>query len=148
MSLSDYIPTLGGNDQNDAPTIETLEELFREREATLDLTAEFHQPTANTHDEPTAVFPYTLLDAEGEEYGTGAKEFIIPDSGFEDDDAAVTEFIGGITDTAPANVAVGALHAVEGTHADAELDDNGDVIVNVPEAPTVEETAEDNEVEA
>lgn len=144
MSLEDYIP-FTGNDE-DAPTLETLEALFREREATLDLTAEFHQPAGNTLDEPTAVFPYTLLTSEGEEYGTGAKEFIIPDDGFKADDAAVTEFVGGITETPTEDVGVGALRAVQGATADAELSDSGDVVVNIPDAPEPSEDAAEEEV--
>lgn len=124
------------NRGEDQPETATLAELFREREATLNLTAEFSDPIGNMNDQPTAVFPYTLFDSEGAEYGTGAKEFVIPDNGFNDDDAAVTQFVAGVTDTAPVDVGVGALQAVAGTTADAEFDEQGDVIVNVPEVPT------------
>lgn len=142
MSVIDRITSLFGSNDDDAPTIEALESLFRESEATLDLTAEFHLPNPNMTDEPTAVFPYTLLDSEGEVYGSGAKEFVIPDDGFEDDDAAVTKFIGGVTDTQVGNVGVGALHAVEGQTASARLNDAGDIIVEVAPEPT-EEAAEE-----
>lgn len=134
MSLTDYIPTTGGNDSAE-PTIESLEALFREREATLDLTAEFHTPYGNKQDRPTAVFPYTLYDQHGQEYGTGAKEFVVPDNGFRDNDAAVTEFLAGLTETPPEDLGVGAIHAVEGSTADADLSDAGDVIVKAPQPP-------------
>jgi len=144
MSISDRLTSLFGSNDDEAPTIEALETLFREREATLDLTAEFHQPAPNMNDEPTAVFPYTLLDSDGEVYGSGAKEFLVPDEGFKDNDAPVTEFIGGLTDTPTEDVGVGALRAVGGALADAELNDEGDIIVNVPDAP---EPTEDEDSE-
>lgn len=140
MSLSDYLPTIFGGD-NEQPSTEMLEDLFRERESSLDLTVVFELPQPNMVDEPTAVFPYTILD-DGEVYGTGSKEFVIPDNGFADDDAPVTEFIGGTTDTAPADVGVGALYAVEGRQFEAELTDSGDVVPQIPDAP------EQTEVEA
>jgi hypothetical protein len=145
MSVIDRITSLFGSNDTDAPTVEALESLFREREATLELTAEFHLPNPNMTDEPTAVFPYTLLDSDGDVYGSGAKEFVIPDNGFEDDNAAVTEFIGGVTDTTPANVGVGALHAVEGGTASATLNDAGDIIVEVPDAPEPTEAEAEDE---
>lgn len=145
MSLTDYVPFYGNTTEEEAPTLEALEAMFRKREATLDLTAEFHQPNGNAMDEPTAVFPYTLLDAEGEVYGTGCKEFIVPDNGFKDDDANVTEFVGGLTDTPASEVGIAALRAIEGSTADAELNDDGDIIVNVPNAPEIEEAEEAEE---
>jgi len=127
MTLADYIPFIGTD--KDEPTTETLAELFRQREATLDLTAAFHQPEGNTLNEPTAVFPYTLYDSGGEPYGTGTKEFIIPEDGFTDNDAFVTLFVGYLTDTDTEDVGVETLGAVEGSESPAELTDAGDIIV-------------------
>lgn len=112
------------------PTLATLEELLREREATLDLTAEYGRPTPNLQDEPTAVFPYTLFDGDGEEYGTGAKEFPLPDNGLEADDSALAEFVAKRHGISAEEVEFADLAAVEGTTAPATLNDDGDVVVN------------------
>lgn len=128
MTLADYLPFIGADDTDASPT-QTLEDLFRQRESTLDLTAVFHQPEGNLTEEPTAVLPYTLYTADGEEYGTGTKEFVIPDDGFRDNDAFVTLFVGYLTDTDPADVGVGALRAIEGSEAPADLTEAGDIIV-------------------
>lgn len=136
MSLSDYLPNIFG-DNDDQPSTEMLEDLFRERESTLDLTVEFGLPQPNMVDEPTAVFPYTIYDS-GEVYGKGSKEFIIPDDGFKSDDAPVTQFIGGVTNTVPEDVGVGALYAVDGVTLAAELNDEGDIVPDIPDAPTAE----------
>jgi hypothetical protein len=132
----DRIASLFGSTDDEESTLEALESLFRERESTLDLTAEFGVPNPNLTDEPTAVFPYTLYDSNGEVYGSGAKEFPIPDDGFTDESAAVTQFLGGITDTPVGDVGVGALYAVEGETADARLNPFGDTVVEYPEPPT------------
>lgn len=133
MALADYIPFVGDTD-DDQPTTELLEDLFRERENTLDLSVQFDLPEPNTIDEPTAVFPYTIYD-DGEVYGTGSKEFPIPDNGFADNDANVTRFIAAVTDTAPEDVGVEALYAVEGVTLDAELTDSGNVEPQIPSPP-------------
>lgn len=135
MALTDYFPFLGDTDEQ--PTTEMLEDLFRERESTLDLTVVFGLPEPNTVDEPTAVFPYTIFDG-GEVYGSGSKEFPIPDNGFADDSANVTTFVGAVTDTAPTNVGVNTLYSVEGVQLDAELNEIGNVEPRIPPAPTAE----------
>lgn len=138
MNLSNYVPDFLTGDDADKPTIEMLEDLFRERESTLDLSAQFELPEPNMTDEPTAVFPYTIYDS-GEVYGSGSKEFPIPDDGFADNDANVTRFIAAVTDTAPADVAVGSLYAVEGSTVSAELTDDGNIEPNLPLTDTIVE---------
>ena len=134
MNLSNYVPDFLAGSNDEQPTTELLEDLFRERESTLDLSAQFELPEPNMTDEPTAVFPYTIYDS-GEVYGSGSKEFIIPDNGFKDNDANVTQFIGGVTDTPPEDVGVGALYAVESEGVDAFLDDDGDIKLRIPNPP-------------
>lgn len=131
MRITDYLTSLFGSTDDEAPTVDALEELFRKRQATLDLTAEFHLPAPNMTDEPTAVFPYTLLTNDGERYGTGSKEFPIPDDGFEDNDAPITQFISNLSGTDAGEVDIDALRSIDGTTADATLNDEGDVIVEV-----------------
>lgn len=117
------------NDGRSNDSIDTLRQLFAEREATVDLTAAYHSPEPNMNDEPTTVFPYTLYDSNDDEYGTGAKEFPLPDDGLNDADAAVTEFVARRHDLDPEEVTFDDLAAVEGTTADAHFATNGDIIV-------------------
>jgi len=129
MSVTDYIPFLGNETDEAQPGLDTLHELLAEREAELTLTAEYGRPYPNTQDEPTVVFPYTLYTGDGEEYGAGAKEFVIPDDGLTDADAPLTKFIGKRHGIGPDEVDFDALANVEGTSASAELTEDGDVLV-------------------
>lgn len=98
-------------------------------------------------DEPTVVFPYTLVTENGEEYGAGAKEFILPDNGLNDTEAALTKFIGKRHGIGPDEVDFEALASVEGTTADASLNEAGDVEVGAGVAAPIERDAEgDSEV--
>lgn len=108
---------------------EQLRQLLLEREAALDLSVQYGEPTSDMQDQPTAVFPYTIYDGE-EVYGVGRKEFIIPDDGLSDPDAALTKFVGKRHGIAPDEVDFEALLNVEGTTASASLNDEGDVEVS------------------
>lgn len=147
MSLFDYIPFIGDTSQAQ-PTdgAEALNELLRQREETLDLTAVFHQPVANIQDEPTALLPYTLVDRYGDDYGAGTKEFPLPDKGFDDNEAALTQFVARAIGIAPEDTVRADLFAVEGTEAPAEINDDGDITVPMPET-TTEATTEEAETE-
>lgn len=129
MSVTDYIPFLG-NDEVEADGLEQLRDLLAEREAELTLTAEYGRPYPNMTDEPTVVFPYTLVTGDGEDYGAGAKEFVLPDNGLSDADAPLTKFVGKRHGIGPDEVDFDALASVEGTTADAELTERGDVEVS------------------
>jgi len=117
----------GGND-NSGADIEVLRDLLMEREATLDLTAVYGEPSANTQGEPTAAFPYTTY-SDRSKYSKGAKEFVIPDDGLSDTDGPLVQFIAKRHGIAPEDVDFGALAGVEDTEASADLNDDGDVVV-------------------
>jgi hypothetical protein len=108
---------------------EQLRQLLLEREAALDLSVQYGEPTSDMQDQPTAVFPYTVYDGD-EVYGVGKKEFIIPDDGLGDPDAPLTKFVGKRHGIAPEDVDFEALLDVEGTTASASLNDEGDVEVS------------------
>lgn len=120
---------LGLTDDEEADGLEQLRDLLAVREAELSLTAEYGRPHPNTQDKPTTVFPYTLIDQNGDEYGAGSKEFVIPDDGLEDADSALATFIGKRLGVSPEEVDFDALVNVEGTTASAELNESGDVEV-------------------
>lgn len=120
---------LGLTGEVEADGLEQLRDLLAEREAELNLSATYGRPYPNMTDEPTVVFPYTLTTGDGEDYGAGAKEFILPDNGL-DDDAPLTKFIGKRHGISPDEVDFDALAAVEGTTADATLTESGDVEVS------------------
>lgn len=123
---------LGLGTTDDAPNeLDVLYDLLAEREAELTLSAEYGQPYPNTCEEPTVVFPYTLYTSNGAEYGAGAKEFVIPDDGLQDASSPLAQFIAQRLDIEAADVDFDSLVAVEGTTADAELDESGDVHVGV-----------------
>lgn len=130
MSVTDYIASIFGRDTaaKSPNELEQLRTLLDRREKKLNLTAEYGRPHPNTRSEPTVVFPYTLY-AGDEEYGAGAKEFALPDNGLADTDAPLTKFIGKRHSIGPDEVDFEALASVEGTTAEAELTDEGDVIV-------------------
>lgn len=129
MSVTDYIPFLG-NDDVEADGLKQLRDLLAEREAELTLTAEYGRPYPNMTNEPTVVFPYTLVTDDGEDYGAGAKEFVLPDNGLDDADAPLTKFVGKRHGIGPDEVDFEALANVEGTSANAELTESGDVEVS------------------
>lgn len=130
MSATQYLKSLLGlGTERAQPGVEELRDMLAEREAELTLTAEYGRPHPNTTDEPTVVFPYTLYTGAGEQYGGGAKEFVIPDDGLADPDAPLTKFIGKRHGISPDDVDFEALLAVEGTDADAELNEEGDVVI-------------------
>lgn len=117
--------------RSDDPTdgLDLIEELLNEREATLSLEAEYGRPHPNMKDEPTVVFPYTLYTGDGEQYGTGSKEFVIPDDGLQDSTAPLVSFIKKRHEIQTGDVDFQALANVEGTTAPAELNAKGDVVV-------------------
>ena len=131
MSVSQRIKALFGSTDDSKDGLALLEELLAEREAELTLTATYGRPHPNMTDEPTVVFPYTLYTDEGEQYGSGAKEFVIPDDGLNDTDAPLTQFIAGRLNVEADEVDFSALTKVEGSSADATLNDDGDVEVSV-----------------
>lgn len=121
---------LGGNDSDETNDLTALRDLLAEREAELSLRAIYGQPYPNLQGKPTAVFPYTLYDENGEEYGTGAKEFVIPDNGLKTTDSPLVKFVGKHHGIGPDEVDFDALANVEGTEVDATLKENGDVEVS------------------
>jgi hypothetical protein len=125
MSLLSKVRRLFGQPASDDDGTETLRRLIQEREATLNLTAAYGQPYANTTDEPTAVFPYTVF-ADGDVYSTGRKEFPIPNDGLTED-SALTAFVANVTGAD--EVTFETLLAVEGETAEATLTEGGDIIV-------------------
>lgn len=132
MSAFDYITgLLGLNDSNEADGLDILANLLSEREAVMTLDAQYEKPTTNTMGEPTAVFPISLFQ-EGEEYGAASKEFPLPDSGLDDADAALTQFVADANGIDADDVTFADLAAVQGLTASAELNDEGDIEVAVP----------------
>ena len=130
MSVTGYIAgLLGLNETEEADGLQQLRDLLAEREAELTLEAEYGRPHPNMTDEPTVVFPYSLYTGDGEEYGAGSKEFVIPDNGLNDTDSPLVQFVGRRLGIGPDDVDFEALASVEGTSASAELKENGDVEV-------------------
>lgn len=149
MTAINRIKAILGLNEVEADGLTQLRDLLAEREAELSLTAEYGRPHPNMQDKPTVVFPYTLSDQNGEDYGAGAKEFVIPDNGLNDADSALVAFIGKRLGVGPDDVDFEALASVEGTTANAELTESGDVEVAAG-APAATESSDtsDNEVSA
>lgn len=128
MSVLQTIKSLLGlqDDSDELTGLEALQTYLAEKEETLgSLTAVFTEPTVDTQGEVTAVFPYTVFH-EGELYGYGTKEFLIPDSGLQGD-SALSDFLAnhGI-------FAVDELGQIEGIEVDASLnEETGDITVEV-----------------
>jgi len=120
---------LGLNDDVEADGLEQLRDLLAEREAELNLSATYGRPYPNMTDEPTVVFPYTLQTGDGEDYGAGAKEFVLPDDGLGASDSPLVRFIGKRHSIGPDDVDFEALASVQGTTANATLNEDGDVEV-------------------
>lgn len=118
--------------------IELLRDLLREREASLSLTAVYGQPRPNMTDEPTVVFPYSLYTADGEHYGNGQKEFVLPDNGLEED-SNLTAFISIQAGADMDSVTFEDLLDVEGTESNADIDYFGDVEVYMGDRQETEE---------
>jgi len=121
---------LGLTGDVEADGLEQLRELLAEREAELNLSATYGRPYPNMTDEPTVVFPYTLQTGDGEDYGAGAKEFVLPDNGLDAADSPLVAFIGKRLGIGPDDVDFEALASVEGTTANATLNEAGDVEVS------------------
>lgn len=116
-----YIKSLfGGNDETSG--IDALKELLEERERTLNLHAEYQEPTADLNGEPTAVFPYVVYQ-DDTVYRVGVREFPIPDGGVEEG-TPLAEFLG--------EASIDALDEVEGSTAEAILEESGEISVGVP----------------
>lgn len=143
MSLTTQIKAILGLTDDEVDGLEQLRSLLQEREASLTLEAQYGRPYPNMTDEPTVVFPYTLFTAEGKEYAAGCKEFVLPDNGLEDADAALTKFIGKRHGIGPDEVDFDALAGVEGTTAEATLNESGDVEVGAV-ASTVTTDSDDS----
>lgn len=139
MSVTETIAGLFpfGDSGSEAEGIDVLASLLAEREAALNLDAQYAQPTVSTVGEPTAVFPVNLY-ADEQEYGTTAKEFALPDNGLDDADAALTQFVANARDVDAEDVAFADLAAVEGMYADARLNDEGDIEVDTPDGVSTE----------
>jgi len=120
---------LGLNGDVEADGLEQLRELLAEREAEQNLSATYGRPYPNMTDEPTVVFSYTLHTGEGEDYGAGAKEFVLPDNGLDAADSPLVLFIGKRLGIRPDDVDFDALASVEGTTANAAFNEYGDVEV-------------------
>lgn len=149
MSTIERAKALLGLGTDEQDPLEQLRDLLAEREAELSLTATYGRPEPNLTDEPTVVFPYTLHTGDGEEYGTGAKEFVLPDDGLDDADAPLTKFVGKRHGIGPADVDFDALASVEGTSASATLNESGDVQVEARASPdSTDSGASAEEVEA
>lgn len=136
---------LGLNDSDEVEEggLDILAELLAEREATLALDAEYGQPTTNTLGEPTAVFPATLFH-DGEEYGAHVKEFTLPDNGLDDTEAPLTQFVADAHGISPEEADFSDLAAIEGMSADARLTEEGDLVLDAPQAEIEVENTEDN----
>lgn len=134
MGLTDLF---GNGDQPDE--LDQLYQMLQSRQQTLGLEARYGRPYPNTTNEHTVDFPYTLFTAEGNEYGAGVKEFIIPDDGLGDADSSLVQFIATQHGIDPEEVTFEDLAAVEGQYDTAELNDEGDVVIHF------EDNAEDDE---
>jgi len=115
---------LFGDDSNDTQSPEDkLRELFAERENDLQLTAVFAKPQPDMQDKPTVVFPFDLIDGDGELYGGNDREFFIPDDGF-NEDSALARFVSDVTGVDEPTTE--DMFAVEGKQARAEIDTFGE----------------------
>ena len=126
MSLTDYIPSLSSED-NGADELEQLRQLFAKRESGFDLTGVYGRPYPSTQVEDTIVFPVTVYSGGGE-YAATAKEFVIPDSGFEDQTGPLPDFLRQVTGTEE-EVGFDDIVAVEGTEVNVELNGFGELVV-------------------
>lgn len=131
MSVLQSIRQFFASSTDQPDGLDVLASLLAEREATLALDAEYVKPTVNMTGEPTAVFPITLRH-ESENYGGHAKEFAVPDNGLDDVNAPLTQFLADAHDKATSNVEFADIATVEGMTADARLNDDGEVTVDVP----------------
>jgi len=131
MSATDYILGLFGlGTSEDVDELEQLRDLLAEREAELSLSATYGRPYPSMLNEPTVVFPYTLYTGEGEEYGARAKEFALPDNGLSDNESALVRFVAERLNIEPSEVDFDALCSVEGSSANARINERGDVEVD------------------
>lgn len=127
MSVKARIYDLFGRSDDPTDGIELIKELLAEREAELTLEAEYGKPYPNMTGRPTVVFPYTLYTTDGDEYGTGSKEFALPDDGLKDSTSPLVSFIKRVHEIQTGEVSVEYLAAVEGTTESAYLDADGDI---------------------
>lgn len=126
MSLLQYVRNALFN-TDDRSSTETLRELFSEREATLDLQATFTEPEPNLVDEPSVVFHFGVQTADGELYGTGKREFLIPDDGTGDNDSPLVQFVASHTDVDPDEVTFDTLMGMAGVTTNASLNERGTI---------------------
>lgn len=130
MSLFGYLAeTLGLSTDEPNDPLDELERLLTEREPSLNLSATFSTPTPNMQDEPTVLFPYTVFDSNGNEYGAGNKEFILPDNGLDDTHSTLVQFVAEQHDIDAEDVTFDDVAAVEGTTANVHLNAFGDIEV-------------------
>jgi hypothetical protein len=121
---------LGYFTEDDEPDeLEQLYQMLQSRQQTLGLEAQYGRPYPNTTNEPTVDFPYTLYTAEGEEYGAGVKEFVLPDNGLDDHDSNLVQFVAAQHGIDANQVTFDDVAAVEGEYDTAELTDSGDVVI-------------------
>jgi hypothetical protein len=129
MSLRERISDLFNRTNDDTDELELIRELLAEREAELVLEAEYGRPYPNMTEEPTVVFPYTLFTSDGDVYGAGSKEFRIPDDGLSNGTSNLAQFIAERQDIEADEVSFTDLASVDGTTANAELAETGDVLI-------------------
>lgn len=128
--IAGLLPAFGSTDEDDGlQGLEGLRQLLKEREAELTLTATFGEPRPNMTDEPTVQFPYDLHTGEGVLYGTGMKEFSLPDNGLNDAESNLVQFLGNTVAADADSVDFESLAAVEGLTAEARVNENGDIEV-------------------
>jgi len=72
---------------------------------------------------------FRRMTSDGDEYGTGSKEFALPDDGLNASTAPLVRFIKQRHGIQTGDVDFEALASVEGTTAPAELNEDGDVKV-------------------
>lgn len=128
MSLRERISDLFNRTNDDTDELELIRELLAEREAELVLEAEYGKPSPNMTDEPTIVFPYTLFTQDGTRYGTGSKEFRLPDDGL-DGDSPLCTFVAKRHGIETDAVGFEELVGVAGTTTSAELSESGNVVL-------------------
>lgn len=112
---------LGLTDEADG--LEILQDYLAAQQAVAQYEVEYGRPTINTLGEPTAQFPYTIYD-DGVAYGSGVKEFPVPDNGLDDTSAPLVRFLHSHSIST-----VEDLGAIEGQRDSAELTESGDLEV-------------------
>lgn len=133
MSLIDKLRSYFSTSEQTADKqsdLDQLRELLARKERDLNLTAVYGEPYARTDvGAETIVFPYTLFH-EGTPYGSGHKEFVIPDDGLADKESSLVRFLTLIHEVDSDAVTFDHVAGVTGIETEAEFDSGGDLFVN------------------